>query len=343
MEQNKFLKIGSFLLFLILAAYSCYATEHSLHMLSPNLPEILVWAITIAFYVVASLGSKMIVDSLNQKIYLENRGLHLVGGAVLMFLFWLMISMPTNTHTFFYNEQISDVILSDVQTTQKYLEDIESRKVTLPSYDTLEAKVNTKFEELNAEFNGIGPSGRKGNGQYVMQRMREINNLLGSNIPVDTRLNVYDPAILNNYNTRIHGELEKVKMERYQAPQQAVKEARSVLDDLDVLADTLDTKIQSGKPGEVIVTQTEGVLQKGYSLIKNNRDFVNLSPEDEPVYCAEKISTRTHQLKNVIKVWQDYLGGKYKGKGFFYWIMISLLVDIGAFIFFDLTFRREEF
>ena len=50
--QNKFLKIGSILFFVVLAAYSCYATEHSLHLLSPHLPVVLVWAITIAFFFV---------------------------------------------------------------------------------------------------------------------------------------------------------------------------------------------------------------------------------------------------------------------------------------------------
>ena len=343
MNQNKFFKIGAAFFFVVLAAYSCYATEHSLHLLSPNLPQILVWAITIAFYIVASYGSKMIVDALNQNVYVENRSLHLFGGAILMILFWIIVSMPTNTHTFFYNEQISDVVLSDVNTTQKYLEDIEGRAITLPGYDTLEASVNEKYKELNAEFNGIGPSGKRGNGQFVMQRMREINNLLGSSIPVDTRANVYDVSILNRYNLGIDTELKRVKREKYQAPQTAVQEARTILDDLDVLKDSLSVMIEKGRPSEVRIIQTEGVLQKGYSLIKNNADFVNFNPGDEEYYCAEKVTTKTHELKNVVKVWQDYMKGKYKGKGFFYWIMISLLVDIGAFIFFDLAFRRENY
>ena len=98
-----------------------------------------------------------------------------------------------------------------------------------------------------------------------------------------------------------------------------------------------------GKPNEGIITQTEGVLQNAYSLIKNNSKYVKFSGDDESVYCAEKITTKTRQLKNVIKVWQEFLGGKYKGKGFFYWIMISILVDLGAFIFFDIAFKKEDY
>ena len=343
MWKNKFIKIGSILFFLVLTAYSCYATEHSLHLLSPNLPKILVWAITVAFFFVASYASKMIVDALNQNTYLESRKLHLLGGVILMILFWLTVSMPTNTHTFFYNEQICDVVLSDISVTENYLDQIEKRSVTLPEYESIENEVNKKFEELNAEFNGLGPSRKRGNGQYVMQRMREINNILGSNIPVDPRPNIYDVNILNRYNTQITKELQHVKRDRYQAPRTAVEEADRLLDDLYVIEDTVKVISSIGKPDEAIITQTEGVLQNAYSLVKNNRQYVVFNEGDEDFYCAEKVTTKTHQLKNVIKVWQDFLRGKYKGKGFFYWIMISLLVDLGAFIFFDLAFKKEEY
>lgn len=343
MGKNYFFKIGSIILFLVLAAYSCYATEHSLHLLSPNLPQVLVWAITVAFFVVASYASKIVVDSLNTKIYVENRKWQLCGGIILMILFWLIVSLPTNTHTFFYNEQVCDVVLSDIATTENYLEQIEKRQNTLPEYDSVEQQVNIKLSELNAEFNGLGPSQRRGNGQYVMQRMREINNILGSNIPIDPRPNVYDVNILNTYNTRINKELKRLKRDNYQAPHSAVDEAERLLDDLYVIEDTVKVMSSTGKPDEDIIVQAEGVLQNSYSFIKNNEKFVTFNNNDKDVYCAAKITTKTHQLKNVIKVWQDFFGGEYRGKGFFYWIMISLLVDIGAFIFFDLAFKKENY
>lgn len=343
MNQNKLLKIGAIVFFLVLAAYSCWATAHSLHLLSPKVPVFLVWAITIAFYLVASYGTKLIVDSLNQNVYVENRKAHLAGGFILLVLFWLVISMPTNTHTFFYNEQVCDVVLSDISTTENYLDQISKRAVTLPEYYDIEKQVKAKHEELTAEFNGLGPSQKKGNGQYVMQRMREINNLMGSTIPVDTRLNVYDIAILNRYDASITSELKKLKRDKYQAPHSAVEEADIQLDDLFVIEDTVKVMANVGRPSEDIITQTEGVLQKGYSLIKSNRAYVVFHDNDESVYCAEKITTRTHELKNVVKVWTEFIKGGYKGKGFIYWILISILVDLGAFIFFDIAFKREDY
>ena len=61
---QKFKILGSLVAFLILAGISCWATEKSLHLLLPaGWPEVLVWGITIAFFVMASYGSKLIVDT----------------------------------------------------------------------------------------------------------------------------------------------------------------------------------------------------------------------------------------------------------------------------------------
>ena len=45
---------------------------------------------------------------------------------------------------------------------------------------------------------------------------------------------------------------------------------------------------------------------------------------------------------SVFDVWEDFLKGEFAGHGFAFWIIISILVDIAAFIFFDLAFRRTE-
>ena len=57
---------GSLLAFVILAAISCWATEHSFHLLIKWMPEVFVWGLTIAFFIVASYGTKMVVDALNK-------------------------------------------------------------------------------------------------------------------------------------------------------------------------------------------------------------------------------------------------------------------------------------
>ena len=87
-----YMKLLSLLAFVAFAAVSCWATAESLHLLLPSWPVVLCWIVTIGFFVIASLGSKMIVDSMNPNIYQERRGLTLMGGLFLLLVFWLVCS-----------------------------------------------------------------------------------------------------------------------------------------------------------------------------------------------------------------------------------------------------------
>ena len=45
---------------------------------------------------------------------------------------------------------------------------------------------------------------------------------------------------------------------------------------------------------------------------------------------------------SVFNVWKDMLtSDKYRGHGLWFWVVISILIDVAAFIFFDLTFARR--
>lgn len=354
MEQKKYLKIGSIVFFLILAAYSCWATAHSLHLLMPKIPYVLVWGITIAFFIVASYATKMMTDSLNQNIYQENRKGKLIGGIILLVIFWLICSMPTNTHTFFYNQKIGDVVTQDINVTQGYLSQLSNRSVTAPEFYEVKKQVDELSVAMNNEFNGVPgkSSGQRGNGRYVMECMRNINNILGCDIPVDPRANVYDVTILNRYNTSITRELAKVQRNKYQTQDAGL--AQDMNDDLDVMADTVKAMVNADDIDEEIIKQTEGVLQGAYALIKNNSSFVDFDLDgnkvldekelaDQELYTAQNLVTRTKRLLSVFDVWVDFLKGRYAGSGFLFWIVISILVDVAAFIFFDLAFKKEEY
>lgn len=169
MNENKFLKVFCLLAFLAFAAVSCWATAESLHLLLPSWPLAMCWVVTIGFFFIASWGTKMIVDSLNQKIYLEKRGLRLLGGIFILLVFWLACSMPTNTHTFFYRSVINDKVTNDIATTEGYLMQIRDNATTEARIKIrlaeLEKKVDLKLGELKAEIEndanpGFGPKAK---------------------------------------------------------------------------------------------------------------------------------------------------------------------------------------
>ena len=114
MEQKNYLKILWVAAFAAFAAVSCWATAESLHLLLSTWPLAMCWVVTIGFFIIASIGTKMIVDSLNQNIYMEKRGMRLIGGLIIVLIFWLVCSMPTNTHTFFYRTLINDPQLNNL-------------------------------------------------------------------------------------------------------------------------------------------------------------------------------------------------------------------------------------
>lgn len=334
------MKIVYILLFLILAGYSCWATEHSFHLLFPNVPELLVWGVTIAFFVVASYGSKLIVDSLNTNVFIDNRKGLFWGGFVLLLIFWLMASMPTNTHTFFYNHKIGDVAIQDLNTTKSYLEQIATKQNTDTAYFILKDEVNKEHILMTDEFNGKGPSHRKGNGENVASHLRKINDLIGCNIPINENWNSHDVAILNNYDNAILRELQRAQS-RYQVSNDAVAKAREYIANVNMMDSALNKMVYVGNINEELLKQTEGVLQLSYAHIKNNNQYVRFNSEkDKDTYTAVNLETKIKRMLSVIDVWLDFLGGKYPASFIFY-VLISILVDVAAFIFFDLAFKKQ--
>ena len=135
-------------------------------------------------------------------------------------------------------------------------------------------------------------------------------------------------------------ELNKVKRNQYQT--QDADKAQLISDDLDVMADTIDIMVQSGSIDEDIIKQTEGILQTAYSLIKLNTKYVVLEQEDVEMYTAQNLVTRIKRLLSVFDVWADFVKGRYAGSGFIFWVIISILVDLGAFILFDIAFAKRD-
>lgn len=170
MEQKNYLKLIWMVAFIAFAAVSCWATAESLHLLLSSWPLAMCWVVTVGFFIIASLGTKMIVDSLNQDIYLEKRGLRLVGGIVIVLIFWLICSMPTNTHTFFYRTVINDKVNTDISTTRGYLSQIKNntnnKTQATVKVNELKNNVDVLLGELEAEIKnevnpGFGPKSKE--------------------------------------------------------------------------------------------------------------------------------------------------------------------------------------
>lgn len=341
---------GAFIAFLILAAISCWATEHSFHLLIKWMPEPFVWGLTIAFFIVASYGTKMIVDALNKDLWMDHRRRTFWIGVVLVFIFWLLMSMPTNTHTFFYNHNIGNKVQEDLTTTSTYLEQIKSRQNVDSAYYVVHDQVNDKFKLVEAEFNATGGTGHRGNGEYVRKLLGEINPILEKEIPGSSikfndakwAWNNADQKILTGYETQKNRSLEQIKDQNYKVSKTAAGEAAEDIRKIGLMTDTIKVMVETGSIHEDIITQAEGVILSGYTCVKNNQKYVKFdNQKDKKLYTAENLETNTKRMFSVIDVWIDFFKGKYP-ISFLFYVLLSILVDVAAFIFFDFAFKKRE-
>ncbi len=347
--MGNFKIIGCIIAFLILAGISCWATEQSLHLLLPTgWPEVLVWGITIAFFVIASYGTKLIIDTLTYPGFIDNRRWKLFGGILLVVFFWLLMSMPTNTHTFFYNDKIGSVITKDIETTNKYLSQIVDRGTSSTMVlDSVGTKMKDAVEEervhIVRQFNGDEPPYKRGNGEKISEHINNINKILKSNIIQDINYNSADPAILNKYQIEINKALADA-LKTHTVSMQSVDAAKEQKRRLMALNDSIQDHISTGSLSEAEIKQCEKELKDGYNIIGTNKLFVDFdrNSDDEAVYTKENVETRTKRMASVIDVFfVDFLQGKYPAS-FWYYVILSILVDIAAFIFFDIAFKRNE-
>lgn len=352
MNENKFLKLFAVAGFLAFAAVSCWATTESLHLLLPSWPIMACWAVTIGFFFIASWGTKMIVDSLNQNIYMEKRGMTLIGGVIILLVFWLLCSMPTNTHTFFYRNLIGEKVTNDISTTQGYLSQIKDNTVTDGRIKAkcveLENQINAKLQSLEAEIKnplnpGNGPETEKILGEIAqILGVNRINKLSGNGNSVSERNTLYqayrDVILLQLENRKIN--IVKTMLpsnDNYRKV--ANKDWKNLELTKKYINDGSFSLTDAGDVKKVI-----SHLNQGYSTIKAYQEFVDFKDDaDKECYTCANPQTKVSRLLSVYDVWVDFLTGKQGGLAFVFWIIISILVDVAAFIFFDIAFKKRDF
>lgn len=347
MEQRNYLKVFCAVAFIAFAAVSCWATVESLHLLLPSIPVVFVWILTIGFFFIASWGSKMIVDSLNKNVYTENPGLKLLGGVFIMLIFWLICSMPTNTHTFFYKDTIKDVAITDLETTMGYLVSLEKDEVAHAKIEhdwaIFQNEVWGIFEELRIEVKN--PS-RPGIAEQCENILLKLDGKLGVKVgrisPKSNNLKGWN-EVLEQYRTSITNILEKKKQEyadRYIGVSDKDVKKRIATNKANIKKVLNDIHKMSSINDQVMINAGL-VLTESYALIGKYSDRLDLKDADKQVYTGNAIS-KTARMLSVWDVWMDFFNGKIARGKFIFWIIISILVDIAGFIFFDMAFKKED-
>jgi len=350
MNEINYLKVFTLVGFLAFAAVSCWATAESLHLLLPAFPLVLCWVVTVGFFFIASWGSKMIMDSLNQNIYQEKRTASFVVGIVLLLVFWLICSMPTNTHTFFYRNLIDQKVTTDIKTTQSYLAQIKDNTVTDAKIQKriteFKNKVEIKMGELEAEIKNDANPGNGPKAKAILSEfatMLDVNKLepisfVGTSVQDRQKLcDAYRQKIFLLRDTKIRNIISEMTPSNSNYRKIAEKDWKN-----------LELTSKYIQDGSLNVNDADdikdicGKLDEGYVTVKTFNQFVDFkNNEDKEAYTCPNPETKVKRLLSVYDVWVDFLTGKSGGLSFVFWIIISILVDIAAFIFFDIAFKKE--
>lgn len=358
MKQLQFKRLFCWFAFLILGFFSCYWTSESLEIWQPILGKTGSWLLAILFYIMASFSFQLILNALNKSYNFYDkfmgRGASLIIGFIGLVLFWMVCSMPTNTHTLLYNAEVRATISKDLATTQGYLQSLKKNNKAINDID---ARYESKAQEVAAIFVRMQAEMEDptnvGIGRRFKLLVAELNNTLS---PIDKSATngrsiqeVNNPGstpaqwlatyyqykaqadkILKIYRSACDAEIAKIRQTMN------AKELESLLDCCNSASKDIDRMV--GVSNNIIAAADKD-LENAYAYIGTNARYIDFDTQaDSLAYCSPNPQTKVKALRNVPGVWQDYIvTDRYNGHGFIWWVLISILVDIAGFIFFFLA------
>lgn len=348
MNSNK-MKLVYLAGFLLCGGVSCWLTGQSLALLwQCNI--VLALLVAIAFFIIASFGTKMIVDSFGYDV--NHPVLQLLGGTILVLIFWLICSMPTNTHTFFLSQQGEGLVTQDIKTTQKYLTNLQNYggEVEL-DYQNYCMSIDAAAEGLKSFLKGEIEGANPGNGPRTKAEIRDFNKKWNVNIQLLSDMSLRNPKKATaTYYEEVDAAVNQAKIDKAkemgrfgtESIKKMKKDASKHNKSLEKISDGIKRhKLDITNVDDLNLIDNE--LNDSYTLIRNNADRAGLAPQDVEKYTAQNIHTDTKRLTSVSEMVADWWNDKYEGFGLGWWILFAILIDIAAFIFFYLFTKREDY
>lgn len=359
--------------FFIFAIISCVATAQSLCLtLGLGGPQWLIFSIAFVFafglYLLTSYCFKLVIDSQNYQFFMrkEDRRRDFVLGLLGVALFWIICSMPTNTHSLLYTKVIDKVVVAELDNQRAVFSDaanLTDKDIT-EKYQRDISLLESSVKEKKALFiNEINHTDRPGLGPEAKAILSDIQVLCGKNREESYYLHTtqkntsaaerdrikrhYEPQIDNlldwaknnlktNYDQAIANNKEEknILLKRIKK----IDEAKSMM-----LANDYDhqTKIKNAR-----IVIDNGYNQPAYR--DRILDKMEVLSDSKIGYKDSNVKYynyyKTERLHSVFKVWGDFLNHKLQNLDFdmLYWIIISIIIDIAGLAFFGIAFRRKN-
>lgn len=352
-------KIIAIIAFLCLAGFSCFWTAESLYVWQPSITIYGAWMIAVVFFIIASICFGNLLKALDRQSDFYGKLFGRTGALLLAFIglmaFWLFMSLPTNTHTLLYRASIKNVIMTDLNRTQGYLQGLKDNNVEIKK---IEQKYKSKNEAVDALIMRLlaeidNPSA-VGIGSRFETVLVELDRALSTGVDNPVKLQRVANtggkrtqwlAAVNYYQSQAY---EQLKLYRASCDRE-IKEVRNMMNskELQGLLDNnrialKDISNMKGINNDIIDRAVDD-LREEYAYINANSQYISFKDGDKELYTRDGAIPEAQMLRDVPGVWKDFLTtDRFAGHGFIWWVFIALLVDIAGFIFFNIAFNKKN-
>lgn len=348
MNDNKFLKILSIIAFLAFAAVSCWSTTESLSLTLEHaeIPKWVFWIAVVGLYVLTSICAKLVIDSFNQNRYMERRTVKFIIGLLGVLLLWIAFSMPTNSHTFFYKQMAKNTAVKELKHMDGELQKLSSENIFLETYNAewnkYEADVLNALAGIKREINDFQ---NIGTGDKTEARIVDVEDLLGLKTGTIARIKARNNTqkelnkVCEYYDKAVKEQLDIKKQQHEARVTQALEDFQEKMKNVRPLRADIKATLEQLEDERY---DKEAVLKNARKVI--GRSYAELETQYNDIYTPNENIYRSDRLVKVTKVWGDYLRGRFKKTDYtlWYWILLSVIVDIAAFAFFNIAFKKEE-
>lgn len=361
-QRNPLTVILSLLAFIVFGAISCWATSESLYhteLFGHGVPKVMYWAIVVGFYVITSLGTKWIIDSFNTEAYVEKRRLKLIGGILVVVVFWILVSLPTNAHTFLYKRSAKSIAQKELKWQEGQLSartDIDAYIFQIKS-DITEPVV--EIQQMEQELmDELRHPDRPGYAQESEEILQKIERKLGIRIGSIKRIKANNTSkneinrLCQHYSNAIEAQLSiySANLDK-QVAEKASNYEKHVADAVQaekLVRASYAALNADDESREEVLADARRQINNAYNVLDNGQLDGATSSRD--TYVEKVKGMPSNRLTNVVEVvYKDYLSGqlnkKYdmpETKGMIYFFLLSLMIDIAAFLFFNIAFKKNQ-
>jgi len=341
-----------FILYSLIAITSIWLTGNSLDRSfgrgNTIMTSILSYVLAFGIFAAASGALAMIKKGLDINSIIEKRTVYTIFGFILFIFIWFLGGITTNTHSYFFYQNINEIQQNELQDMSNKLQLL----VPVSEAGVDEIKINYK-NDIEAEIENLKTEilnyGKPGHGPKTDSILVRIERLLGQEID-DLDPPGTDRTSLNRYAGQLADKIRVITDLKLSEIDAKFGKIKSFFFDIDNYSQTSNneeiieiiTDLEFAHKNYTFGNYEENniILEKAYNKYTLMYDFIITQfPED---FIAERTNIQLKpiddtplsvQYEKIITSWTQFLKNENNNSRFLWALAFAILTDILAFFF----------